>query len=237
MPHSKIREVLISHFSGENPFGTSETIELSTSSICTKKSSWNRRLLYKKVRGGLSGPVENTCSANWEGCQTSSRKATKWIVAQAIVSFFESCVDTICILFVQVPARHPLVGCILLGLFRQFLLWYKNNRIYGISIPERTEFVIADVTKIKAMRPRKSGYAISPQKDRRRLPKEYDYQLFCLFWTNRYSIYSINSAIRSRIDRIAFCSFRDQNRSQKNTITANSMYPYSRIVPKEHTLK
>ena len=33
---------------------------------------------------------------------------------------------------------------------------------------------IADVTKIKVMRPRKSGYAMFPPKDGRKLPKEHD---------------------------------------------------------------
>ena len=93
---------------------------------------------------------------------------------------------------------------------------------------------IADVQKIKAMRPRKSGYAIFPPRDRRKLPKEHDYRLFCLFLTNRYSI---NSAIGSRIDGILFRSFRNQNRSQKNTITANSVYSHSGIVPNERALK
>ena len=92
---------------------------------------------------------------------------------------------------------------------------------------------IADVTKIKAMRPRKSGYAIFPPKDRRKLPKEHDYRLYCLFQTNRYSV---NSAVGSRIDAILFRSFQNQNRSQKNTITTNSVYSHSRIVPKEHAL-
>ena len=92
---------------------------------------------------------------------------------------------------------------------------------------------IADVTKIKAMTPRKSGYAIFPPKDRRQLPKEDDCRLFCVFQANRYSVYSVNSVIGSRIDGILFRSFWNQNRSQKNTITANSVYSHSGIVPKE----
>ena len=84
-------------------------------------------------------------------------------------------------------------------------LWYSENRI-------------ADVKKIKVMRPRKSGYAIFPPKDGRKLPKEYDYRLFCLFRTNRYSVIS---AIGSRIDGILFRSFRNRNWSQKNTVTVN----------------
>ena len=124
------------------------------------------------------------------------------------------------------------LGRILLELFRRFLFRYKNNRTYRVSIPKRTDLCysenrIADVTKIKAMRPRKSGYAIFPPKDGRQLPKEHDYRLFCLFRTNRYSV---NSAIRSRIDGILFRSFQNQNRSQKNTITTNSVYSHSGIV-------
>ena len=83
---------------------------------------------------------------------------------------------------------------------------------------------------------RKSGYTIFPPKDRRKLPKEHDYRLFCLFRTNCYSVYSVNSAIESRIDGILFRSFRNQNRSQKNTITVNSVYSHSGIVPKEWAL-
>ena len=41
--------------------------------------------------------------------------------------------------------------------------------------------------------------AIFPPEYRRKLPKEHDYRLFCLFPTNRYSVYSLNSAIGSRI--------------------------------------
>ena len=72
----------------------------------------------------------------------------------------------------------------------------------------------------------------SPAKRLAKIAKEHDYQLFCLFRTNRYSVYSINSAIGSRIDGILFRSFQNQNRSQKNTITVNSVYSHSGIVPK-----
>ena len=56
-----------------------------------------------------------------------------------------------------------------------------------------------------------------------------------------YSVYSkqtaipsfVNSAIESRIDGLLFRSFWNQNRSQKNTITVNSVYSYSGLVPKE----
>ena len=61
---------------------------------------------------------------------------------------------------------------------------YSIDSYSGIRITEHTEYQfpkeqtlcysenrIADVTKIKAMRPRKSGYAIFPPKDRRKLPK------------------------------------------------------------------
>ena len=55
-------------------------------------------------------------------------------------------------------------------------------------------------------------------------------------YSEQTTIPSINSAIRSRIDGILFRSFQNQNRSQKNTITTNSVYSYSRIVPKERAL-
>ena len=95
---------------------------------------------------------------------------------------------------------------------------------------------IADVTTIKVTRLRKSGYAIFPPKDGKKLLKEHDYRLFCLFQRNCYSIYSVNSAIGSRTDGILFCSFQNQNRSQKNTVTMNFVYPHSGIVPKECAL-
>ena len=71
------------------------------------------------------------------------------------------------------------------------------------------------MTKIKAMRP----------KDWRKLPKEHDYLLFYLFRRNCYSLYSVNSAPDRRMDEILFRFFftgSNQNRSQKNTIPANS---------------
>ena len=127
-----------------------------------------------------------------------------------------------------------LLYCVTNGVF----FWdYSINFYSGIRITEHSEYQfpkeqtlcysenrIADVTKIKAMRPRKSRNTIFPAKDGRKLPKEYDYQLFCLFRTNRYSVYSAPDS------RILFCSFWNQNRSQKNTITANSVYSYSRII-------
>ena len=70
---------------------------------------------------------------------------------------------------------------------------------------------------------RKSGYAIFPPKDAKIA------RLFCLFWINRYSVYPVNSAIGSGFDGILFRSFRNQNRSQKNTITVNSVYSHSGI--------
>ena len=45
------------------------------------------------------------------------------------------------------------------------------------------------------------------------------------------------SAIGSRIDGILFPSFRNQNRSQNNTITANAVYSHSGIVSKEQALE
>ena len=87
------------------------------------------------------------------------------------------------------------------------------------------------------MRPRRSWYTTFPPKDRRKLPKEHDCRLFCLLRTNRHSLYSVTSAIGSRIDGILFGSFRNKKRSQKNTITVNPVYSHSGIVPKERTLK
>ena len=56
-----------------------------------------------------------------------------------------------------------------------------------------------------------------------KLPNEHDYRLFCLFRKNRYSV---------NFAAIGNCSFRNQNRSQKNTITANYVYSNSGIVPR-----
>ena len=120
-----------------------------------------------------------------------------------------------------------------MGPFRQFIFRYKNNTTHRISIPKRTglcysENRIADVTKTNAMRLRKSGYAIFLLKDRRKLPKEHNYRLFCLFPTLPHSVYLVNSVIGSRIDGILFRSFRNQNSSQKNIITTNSVCSHSR---------
>ena len=52
-----------------------------------------------------------------------------------------------------------------------------------------------------------------------------------------YSVYSVHSAIGSRMNGIAFRSFQKQNRSQKNAIAVYSKYSYSGIVPKECTLR
>ena len=86
------------------------------------------------------------------------------------------------------------LGRVLLELFRRFLFRYKNNRTYRVSIPKRTDLCysenrIADMTKIKTIRPRKSRNTTFPPKDGR---KEHDYRLFCPFWTNRYSVNSVN---------------------------------------------
>ena len=51
-----------------------------------------------------------------------------------------------------------------------------------------------------------------------------------------YSVYSVHSAIGSRMNGIAFRSFRKRNRSQKNAIAVYSKYSYSGIVPKECAL-
>ena len=88
---------------------------------------------------------------------------------------------------------------------------------------------IADVTNIEAMRPRKSGYAIFQLKTGEN----------CQTNTNTgYSVYSeqtvilcIPSILLSEMDGLLFRLFRNQNRSQKNTITVNSVYSNSGIVP------
>ena len=91
------------------------------------------------------------------------------------------------------------------------------------------------MTKSDVMRPRKSGYDDFSAKRQAKITKRTRLPtIFCLFHTNRCSVYSINSAIGSRIDRILFHSFRNQNRSPKKTV--NSLYSNSRIVPKEHAL-
>ena len=77
---------------------------------------------------------------------------------------------------------------------------YSVDSYSGIRITEHTEYQFPkeqnlcyseDMPKIKVMRPRKSRYAIFPPKDRRKLPNEHDYRLFCLFRTNCYSVYTI----------------------------------------------
>ena len=50
------------------------------------------------------------------------------------------------------------------------------------------------------------------------------------------SVHSVHSAIGSRMNGIAFCSFRKRNMLQKNAITVYSEYSYSGIVPKERAL-
>ena len=77
-----------------------------------------------------------------------------------------------------------LLGRVLLGLFRRFL-FIRITEYTEYQFPKEqtlcySENRIADVAKIKAMRPRKSGYAIfSPAKDGRKLPKGHNYRLFC----------------------------------------------------------
>ena len=70
------------------------------------------------------------------------------------------------------------------------------HRIWGL-ITEHTEYQFPKEQTLKQNswrdknwrdRPRKSGYTIFPPKDRRKLPKEHDYRLFCLFRKNRYSV-------------------------------------------------
>ena len=51
-----------------------------------------------------------------------------------------------------------------------------------------------------------------------------------------HSFHSVHSAIRGRMNRMIFRSFRKRNSSQKNTNTIHSEYSYSGIVPKECTL-
>ena len=50
------------------------------------------------------------------------------------------------------------------------------------------------------------------------------------------SFHSVHSAIGSRMNGMAFLSFRKRNMSQKNMITVYCEYSYSRIVPKERAL-
>ena len=50
-----------------------------------------------------------------------------------------------------------------------------------------------------------------------------------------YSVYSVHPAIGSRMNGIAFPSFRKRNKSQKNAIAVYSKYSYSGIVPNECT--
>ena len=105
---------------------------------------------------------------------------------------------------------------------KEQILWYPENRIgwRDKNWRDETEEVWVCNFSVK----------------RRENFREHDYRLFCLFRRNRYSVYSINYAIGSRIDGIRLRSFRNQNRSQKNTITAKSVYSHSGIVPKECAL-
>ena len=112
---------------------------------------------------------------------------------------------------------------------------YLVNSYSGIRITEHTEYQfpkeqtlcysenrIADVTNIDVMRPEKSGYAIFPPKDGRKMPQEQDYWLFCLFQTIHYSVnsaelieyYSVYSGIRigpKRTQLLQFCVFSFRN--------------------------
>ena len=117
--------------------------------------------------------------------------------------FHRKCVSFEPVFVIRVPSK-PLAHSFGTIPSIRFLFWYKNNRTYRISMPKRTHFVL--FWKQNGWRG-KSGYAIFPPKDGRKLPKEQDYRLFCLFR-----------------------SFQNQNRSQKNTITVNSMYSHSGIV-------
>ena len=51
------------------------------------------------------------------------------------------------------------------------------------------------------------------------------------------SVHSVYSAIGSRMNGIAFRSFRKRNMFQKNAITVYSEHSYSGIVPKERALR
>ena len=95
------------------------------------------------------------------------------------------------------------------GLLRRFLFRYENNRTYTISIPKRTDFV----TKIRAMRSRKSGYAILLRLIRS----------FLLSRAELRKYYSVHSGIRI-----------GSKRTQSPPIPYDS---YSGIVPKERALK
>ena len=102
---------------------------------------------------------------------------------------------------------------------------------YRISIPKRTDFVLfwkqnrAIVTKNEGDETEEFLVRHFLAKRRAKIAKR----------TRLYSIltiYSVYSAIGSRTDGIPFHSFRNHNRSQKNTITTNSVYSHSGIVPK-----
>ena len=114
-------------------------------------------------------------------------------------------------------------------------MFFWNYSIYsysGIGITEHTEYQFPkeqtlcwkqnswrDKNWRDGSGPRKSGYTILLPKTGEDCQKD-----------------TILSAIGSRIDGILSHSFRNQNRSKKNTITANSVYSHSGIVPKEQTL-
>ena len=78
----------------------------------------------------------------------------------------------------------------------------QKNRLCATAILKNR---IADVTKIKAMRPRKTRYAIFPPKDMRQLPKEHDYRLFCLS-SEQTAIPSIPSILLSRAELTEYYS-------------------------------
>ena len=101
------------------------------------------------------------------------------------------------------------------------------------SIHNRTDFVLfwkRNSWRDKKLRQwdwRNHGTQFSRQKTGESCQKNTitDYSVF--FRTNRYSVYFYWNTNHH--------SFRIRNRSQKNTITVNSVYSHSGIVPKEHS--
>ena len=81
---------------------------------------------------------------------------------------------------------------------------YSVDSYSGIRITENTEYQFPkeniDVLTWQKLGRRDRGslgtqFSRRNPKDRRKLPNEHDYRLFCIFQINRYSVYSINSAI------------------------------------------
>ena len=121
-------------------------------------------------------------------------------------------------------------GCILLGLFWLFLLWFRNN---GISISKRTLLLKTeypcDLRTTLSAHARVAAQDFPPKIPQKNAYSVYSEQTVVLFD-------SVHSAIGSTMSRMIFCSFRKRIRSQQNTNTVYSEYSYSGIVPKERAL-